>query len=56
MNLQDLKLKIKEVQIARDYAIEVEKDIDKFDLLSEEIDKLNSRIYKAELREYIASI
>lgn len=56
MTAQELRAKIKEVRKARDYAIEVERDFDKFEILSEKLDELSSQLYKAELREYIAAI
>ncbi len=56
MSIQELKAKIEEASVARDYTIEVERDIDKFDLLSDELSRLRSQLYKVELREYIAAL
>lgn len=56
MSIQELKIKIEQVSTERDNAIEIERDFDKFELLSEELDRLRIQLYKAELREYIATI
>lgn len=56
MTIQEIKAKIEEVRVARDNAIEIERDFDKFELLSGELDRLGSQLYKAELREYIAAV
>lgn len=56
MNIKELKAKFEQVRAERDYAIGIERDVDKFESLSEELDKLSHQLYKAELKEYISSL